>query len=888
MQAEAGPPAARLDLTSDPAAAAAGLERYWAAAPEVARAALRQDPGLLRALAALMAGSEFLGEALIQNPEWLLWLAQERRRSGTRPAEEWSAMLGAFTANLAPAERTRGLIRFKRREYLRIALRDLEGRAGLAETARELSDLADAELQQAYAWAWNELAGEFGTPQGTGGAAEFVVIALGKLGGGELNYSSDIDLMFAYGGDGATRGGARSLSHHEFFTRLAQAITRTVSAVTGEGPAFRVDLRLRPGGREGELAQPWERLADYYLRQARAWELQMLLRARGCAGSIRLAARLLQAVAPRMFPVQPDAAAMAEGVRGARQAIHQQLRRHRATGRRRSEVDVKLDAGGIRDIEFLTQYLQRLHGGRDPWVRSGHTLQALQRLHDKGWMPSRDLQLLSSAYILLRHVEHRLQLRWGQQTHALPARAAARQALALSLRAVIPGWDAEEEAAMTAIAARMAGVEGVYHRYLGGNEARAARAPEGAPGPLAWLQRPLSPHAKLQALRRERSLASWPDAVAAVRTLDPAAAERTVRALESSDWMAEALIRRPHLALVLAEGPEPPLPDDMTELRLWQHGQLLRLLSREWEQGWPVERSLQACTTLAERVLEHGLHLARAGSRLAPSLAVLGLGRLGLGELDLLSDVDLVFVAEEDDREAAARLGARWIQVLTTYTQAGTLYAVDTRLRPGGRDGELVQTPASLARYFREHAGLWEAVSYLKARAVAGDGATAARALAGVRAAVTERFQGQAIGGELQRLRDRMEREGKPGRWGLKTVAGGYYDVDFVISRRLLESGHAGFGPTGLAGWAQAAGRGLLPAAVAAELAEAVRLLRAADHALRVGTGKAGAAVPAAGASLERGWNWLARIGAVESPAAAAEAVDRARRGIRTIYQALL
>jgi glutamate-ammonia-ligase adenylyltransferase len=887
MQAEAGPPAARLDLTSDPAAAAAGLERYWTAAPEAARAALRHDPGLLRALAALMAGSEFLTEALIQNPDWLLWLEQERR-SGTRPAEEWSARLGAFTANLPPGERTRGLIRFKRREYLRIALRDLEGRAGLAETARELSDLADAELQQAYTWAWNDLAGEFGTPQGAGGAVEFVVIGLGKLGGGELNYSSDIDLMFAYSEEGATRGGAHSLSHHEFFTRLAQAITRTVSAVTGEGPAYRVDLRLRPGGREGEMAQPWTHLADYYLRRAREWELQMLLRARGCAGSPRLAARLLQAVAPRMFPAAPDAEALAEGVRGARQAIQQQLRRHRATGRRRSEVDVKLDAGGIRDIEFLTQYLQRLHGGSEPWVRSGHTLQALQRLHDKGWMASRDLQLLSSAYILLRHVEHRLQLRWGQQTHALPVRAAARQALARSLRAVIPGWESEGEAATAAIAARMAEVEEVYQRYLGGNHAQVARAEEAAGGPLPWLPRPLSPHAEHQALRLERSLASWPDAVAAVRGLDATAAGRAVRALESSDWMAEVLIRRPELALALAEGAEPPMPADMAELRLWQQGELLRLLSREWEQRRPVEQSLRELSTLAERILARSLELARAGGSLAPSLAVLGLGRLGLGELDLLSDVDLVFVAGEEDREDAARLAARWIQVLTAYTQTGTLYAVDTRLRPGGREGELVQTPASLARYFREHAGLWEAVSYLKARAVAGDGATAARALAAVQTAVRERFEGQAIGDELRRLRDRMEREGKPGRWGLKTVAGGYYDVDFVLSARLLESGHTGFGPIGLAGWAQAGGGGLLPQAAAAELGGAVRLLRAADHALRVGTGKAGAAVPGAGASLERGWSWLAHSGAVESAAAAAGAVEEARRRIREIYQTLL
>jgi glutamate-ammonia-ligase adenylyltransferase len=887
MESAAGVPGVRLDLSSDPAAAAAGMERYWAAAPEAARAALRHDPGLARALASLMAGSEFLGEALVQNPEWLGWLDQERRRTGARAAEEWSAQLGAFTANLAAEQRTRGLIRFKRREYLRIALRDLEGRAGLAETTRELSDLADAELQQAYAWAWNDLAGEFGTPQGRTGAAEMVVIGLGKLGGGELNYSSDIDLMFAYSEDGTTRGGARSLSNHEFFTRLAQAVVRTVSAITGEGPAYRVDLRLRPGGREGEMAQPWAHMADYYQRRAREWELQMLLRARGCAGSRRLATRLLETVAERIYPPHPEAAVLAAGVRSAREAIREQLQRHRATGRRRGEVDVKLDAGGIREIEFLTQYLQRLYGGAEAWVRSGHTQQALQRLHDKGRIAGSEFQQLSSAYTLLRHVEHRLQLRVGQQTHSLPGAAAQRQALARSLRAVVPGWEAEGEAAMAAIKARMAEAHGIYQRYLGEKRESDAAGEEEAGHP-AWLSGELSAHGRRQATRLRRSLASWPEAGDALRALPPAAAMRVVSALERSDWMAEALIRRPMLAQALAQEPPPPMPRDMTELRIWQQGQLLRLLAGEWEQRRPVAEGLRAYTDLAEAILAQGLEIAREGRAEAPRLAVLGLGRLGLGELDLLSDVDVVFVARESEREAATRLAAGWIQVLTAYTQAGTLYAVDTRLRPGGGEGELVQTPASLERYFRDHAGWWEGVSYLKARLVAGDREVGEQAIEALQAGLRQRFGGRQGGGELQNLRNRMEREGKPGKWGLKTVAGGYYDVDFAISQRLLEAGAPGFGAIGLAGWAQAAGQGLVSSSAAATLAQQVSLLRAADHALRVGTGKAGSSVPAAGVAVDNGWQWLERLQPAVPADQAPELVEEAKVRIRAIYQELL
>ncbi|HVA63037.1 MAG TPA: hypothetical protein VNF74_04875, partial [Terriglobales bacterium] len=371
----------------DPEAAEAGLQRLWAAAPAGVRGELAEDAGLLRALLTLLASSEFLTEALIQSPELVHWLARERREGRGRPREAWSAALGADMTGLGVEERRGGLIRFKRREYLRIALRDLEGQASLAETTQELSYLADAMLQQAYVWAWNDLAERFGTPQQSGGGgAELAVLGLGKLGGEELNYSSDIDLMFLYSAEGETAGGGRSTSNHEFFTRLAQAITGYVSAVTREGPAYRVDLRLRPGGREGEVALALGQATAYYRRQARDWELQMLIRARPCAGSRRLAENFLEAVAARVYPQAPEAAALAEGVRGSRQRISAQLDRHRALRRRGPGTDVKLEAGGIRDIEFLAQYLQRLHGGAEPWVRSGNTLIAMQRLLDKGWL----------------------------------------------------------------------------------------------------------------------------------------------------------------------------------------------------------------------------------------------------------------------------------------------------------------------------------------------------------------------------------------------------------------------------------------------------------------------------------------------------------------------
>ncbi|MGH9484359.1 MAG: hypothetical protein ACRD1F_04825, partial [Terriglobales bacterium] len=764
----------------------------------------------------------------------------------------------------------------------RIAVRDLDGRAGLAETTRELSDLADAVLQQAYVWCWNELVSSWGTPQTAAGAgAELAVIALGKLGGGELNYSSDIDLMFAYSGEGRTEGGVASLSNAEFFSRLAQGLVRYVSQASEEGAAYRVDLRLRPGGREGELVQSLAQLQRYYRTEAREWELQMLVRARGATGARELATALLRDAAARIYPLLPDEGAIADGVRASRQAISAQLRRHRATRRRSGAIDVKLDPGGIRDIEFLTQYWQRLHGGSEPWVRSGHTLQALQRLHDMRRIRGAELQTLASAYGLLRHTEHRLQLRLGQQTHTLPSRPERLQALARQLS--VPD-------AAAAITAQMFAVRALYAHYLEGASARPA-----GPEPARVRDWPasvrFSAHGMRQAQRLDRSLATWPDGAAAWMQLPAPVQQRVATLLEASDWAAETLIRRPALAQALARGAAPaPAPGtdlnrSMVALRVWQQQQALCLLSLEWDERRGIAATLAAHTQLAETTLRAGLDLASTVAPPAPSLTILGLGRLGLGEIDLLSDVDVVFVAAEADREAAATLAARWIEVMTAYTQAGTLYAVDTRLRPGGREGELVQTPASMVRYFEQKAGLWEALSYLKARVTAGDATLGNAVLQQVHAVLRQRFTDSSMSADLRSLRDRIEREGNPGTWGLKTVPGGYYDVDFLVSHELLCAGHSGTGPAGLAGWAQAAAH--------PELAGLVEYLRAADHALRVGTGKAGAAVPATGAAVERAWTWLDRTHP-EPPRVAAgsgaplQRIAAVRARIRELYQELL
>ncbi|MGH9472090.1 MAG: hypothetical protein ACRD1M_05050 [Terriglobales bacterium] len=878
---------ALLDLTPEPAAAQAALTRLLAAASSAVRRAFETDAGLLPSVLVLLGSSDFLAEALIQSPDLLLWLQSERRHPRPRPREQWAAALAGFTSVLPELERPLGLIRFKRREYLRIALRDLQAEAGLAETTQELSDLADALLQQAFSWAWNALVGRFGIPQQPDGrSADLAVLALGKLGGGELNYSSDIDLIFLYSADGWTGGGREAASNKEFFTRMAQAITHFVSAVTSEGLAYRVDLRLRPGGREGEIAVPLAQALEYYHRQARPWELQMLTRARICAGSRVLAQAFLAPLAAAVYPSLPDGVGIAAAIHGSRMALNDSLRNQRARRPGLAALDVKLDPGGIRDIEFLAQFLQRRHGGAAPWLRTGNTLIALQRLQDHHVISAAEWQQLSAAYLLLRHTEHRIQLRRGQQLHGLPVAPDRLAALARSLRAVAPAT------ALTAgsggnrdilglLHDHMDAVSALWRRYLEPPAAEhtatapVAPAPEPASSPPTLAPEDVAAHGQRQWQRFQRSLAALPDAPRPA----PPLLSRLRRSIQSSDWMAETLIRRPRLLSALDPmSPNPAwpapsqTPEAMASLRLWHQQQTLKLLAEEWEVRRPIAATLRLHSDLAVGIMRRALEYAHSAAPAAPSFAVLALGRLGLAELDLLSDLDLVFLAAGPELEAANRLAARFIGFLSDYTQQGNLYNVDTRLRPGGGEGELVQTPAAVRAYFHSQANVWEALSYLKARPVAGDRLTAGNALAGVYDALSTRFRSYlatpAARVELAALRQRIANAGHPGRWGLKTGAGGYYDVDFLFSPRLIAAGRVSAGAGGLAAAVRSllllaqssSGNQALPPAAASELADLVSLLRAADHALRVVTGSAGAAIPSAGPSVERCWVWLCRI----------------------------
>jgi glutamate-ammonia-ligase adenylyltransferase len=406
------------------------LERLANEQPRTFQKLIR-DRALLSDLLALAAWSPLLATTLEQNPEYLSWLKRERADVRVRTREQLKESLGRFVLTNSSLTPQVLFARFRRRELLRIYLHDVRRAHTLVETTEELSNLADAILDYALSLARQDLDNRYGVPLrdegGRSATAEFCVIALGKLGSGELNYASDIDLVFIYSDDGTTAGGSSErgkLSNREYFVKLSETVSKLVGHPAGEGAAYRVDLRLRPHGRDGALACSLEEALKYYSKSAQAWERQALIRSRAAAGSSALFSRFAGAVQPYIYRSDVSVKEALASVRLAKQKIDRNVERSNAG------FNVKLQRGGIRELEFIAQALQLAHGGCDEWLRVAHTLISLGRLADRDLISEQERSELSEAYVFLRTLEHRLQMEHGLQTHTVPQTEAQRALVA--------------------------------------------------------------------------------------------------------------------------------------------------------------------------------------------------------------------------------------------------------------------------------------------------------------------------------------------------------------------------------------------------------------------------------------------------------------------------
>ena len=796
----------------DPRAASRCLERLRQASPS-AFDRITSSPAALRAAATIFAYSAFLSDAVMKNPEQILQLAGSGNFYRVLSVEEYEERLYEFLgAGHGEVPSAVELARFRRRQLLRIALRDVLGVAGLAEVTEELSSVADAILNVTYRHLRDDFVKRHGEPRlADGSPCGFSVIALGKLGGQELNYSSDIDLMFIYGGNGQTDG-PDVVTNKEFYKKVANDYTQLLSTYTAEGQCYRVDLRLRPDGTLGEVAISGDGARSYYGERARDWEKQMLIKARVAAGEPEPGAALLEFVEPLIYQTSLDFRAV-EAVSETRQRIGEKMAARRRPG---SGIDIKLTPGGIRDIEFLVQCLQRLHGGREAWVRHGGTMFALFRLRDKGLLSDVEYARLASAYQFQRYLEHRLQLEDDRQTHTLPTDADALGLLARRMPPAATGEALNAESLRRSLSDHLAAVREIYDRviyaqkplyYTPGFEPALEEEPE--PGPMATnLTRFLDQRAPgLAAVvaaaglnrGRERFEHFLEKAFAQPEILerldgDARLAAGVLDVFEHSGHFADELLRYPEL---LAEIGEPfrleggPL-NDGPALHRYYRRQMLRIQTESILEATPIFTTLGDTSVLADSVIAAAYQIAvreatpPASRAYEPSnqMMVIALGRLGMREFDLGSDADLVFVIPDPDvaeRAFWTDVAERTVQILSAYTGEGVMFAVDTRLRPNGREGDLVQSEGAYRAYFDHGAEAWEGIAYMKSRGVAGDVVRATQFLNELQQVDWRRY-GQSMRSrkELSEMRARVEREQGP-RNPLKAGRGGFYDIDFAL-----------------------------------------------------------------------------------------------------------
>ena len=896
---------------------------------------------------AIFGYSQFLGETLIRNQDLFSACLRERNLDRSHSPEEFRESFARYRSRSFETDISVLLARFKRREYVRIVLRDVLGIATLAETTAEISALAEVLLEEALRDCESQLSKRFGKPQRLDANGRlidtpFSILALGKLGGNELNYSSDIDLLFLYG-DGE-RGEESAISNREYFIRLAQRVTAVLSRVTGEGAVFRIDLRLRPRGREGEPAVSFSEAMRYYSEVAHDWELQALIKIRHAAGDVPLARRFIRGVQPFVYSEQINFEAV-ETALEARDRIRS--RRLRAMARGEGSIDVKLDRGGIRDIEFLVQCLQRVYGGPERWLRSGGTLFSLQKLHDKRHISGSDFHHLTTAYEFLRRVEHRLQLRHGQQLHRLPV---DQDGLGFLTRSLGSDPIQSGEHVVMALRERMGRVTQIYDRIIH-HQQRHRREEHGvaefslrdtlfeigqdhserqilerlaADSPQLYeiaRRTDLSPQVRRSLFHLLDSAFTSSERYAAVAS-HPLALERALCVLGLSELLTDVMIRHPEemaalgdIAPVLqprANGSEIKFPDFMNTAspgtasafpeflasEAVPDTQRLALLRRRYRhrtfvsgardviEGRNVYESLAATSAAADEAIAAAVALA-GNPR---GLAVLALGRLGTNEFDVLSDADLLFVRDSKlSLRSANRAAEAIMEALSAYTQEGTAFAVDARLRPRGAEGELTTTPEQLTAYFEAEAQAWEALSYGKLRLVTGPEKIAARVLTAVEN-LQKRFAGEKkFLPELRDMRVRLEQsELVPGQLNLKIGPGGMYDIEFILGDCQVRHGLQGLAGNLRERIDRVARAGLPASADCAMLASSAELIRTVKHVVRLVTGRALKGLPVAETALENTQTLTSRILRRNFPAGLEAELRKRLAEVREAYDRLL
>lgn len=880
--------AEHLPHSADAGMALNNLDRFVAASrnPLSLASLFERDRQALPILLQIFSSSQYLSDLLITDSQGYDLLRLTEGQPVTR-----KVLVDELVADVMALDDERSvkaaLRRFKRRETIRIAYGDIVRGQSLGVVTEQISFLADAILEAAVAVAHRELQARRGVPRGPEGvAAKFVVLGMGKLGGTELNYSSDIDLICLYEHDGKTDG-SRPQSNAEYFDHVVRKVVELLTERTELGQCYRVDLRLRPEGKQGPLASSREQATQYYDVLGRTWERQAYVKARPVAGDLDFGQEFLEQLQPWIYRRYLGLADIT-GIRALKRRIEQRTVREGADKR-----EVKTGHGGIRDIEFVIQFLQLLNGGDLPEVRTANTLNALACLTDAGCLTQQEFSLLDRNYTFLRKIEHRLQVMLDLQTHLLPEQDAELRKLAIRMGypPSAPGekpvqevfmndyrdatqqnrkildhllHDAfpEETAAEPVVdlvldpdpsAERIAEVMARYGfkdvqqayknliglttehiRFLSTRRCRHFLASI-APTLMRAIAGTPDPDSTLTNLEKVSDSLGGKGVLWELFSVNPPSLHLYVEICATSPFLCGILTSSPGMidelmdSLVLNKLPTlENLRSELVELcraaedidpilHSFKNAQQLRVGVRDILGKEDIVATTGALSDIAQVCLEqivereHERQVQKLGQPTigegprqgdACELIVLAMGKFGGRELNYHSDLDVVFLYEDDgptrpksrssqsttNQHFFAEVCRRVIKRATQLGPHGRLYEVDARLRPSGKSGILSTSIPEFHRYFSTGQGqLWERQALCRARVVYGS----QRATEAVQRVIEDAMYGPSFTDEDARkiFQMRMRMEESSESENLKRGYGGLVDIEFLVQAMQLRYG---------------------------------------------------------------------------------------------------
>jgi len=793
-------------------------------------------------LSLLSSYSNFLGRSIIKDPAILDYLLKS---DYTGEQKSQDVFLGETVSinehSTSDDELMSALRRFKYRELSRIVYRDIMGMGNFPQVMEELSDLASSILEAAYLFYARELEIK--------NSGRFVIMGMGKLGGRELNLSSDIDLVYFF----------KDAPDPDPLFKLAEKITKTLSAITEDGFLYRVDIALRPGGGKSPIAVSLEGALEHYFYWGETWERAALIKSRPVAGDRLLGEEFCREIEPFVYKKYLDFMSIEDlkDMKTKLDGLHK-------------KADVKLGRGGIREIEFFVQALQLVNAHAVEALKEPGMLKTMRALLVNKIIDTDTYKSLYTSYLFLRRVEHNIQLVDEVQTHSLPRSRAGVGKLARMMGFGSAGEFEDAFSDHTGVVSRI--YDGLFYEpaskieegvkdfweladfltegnvdedeALGKLRSLGFKHPEGAldlisvlldprRGGLtqkgrsyakkvisAFLGKAISssdPDNVLGNLERFASAVGWRTNIYAVLQENPEILELLSRLFSTSGYLSNFLIRHPEyldiltikgarieysskqemvdsLRVMLGEQSDYALKLDI--LRRFKNIETLKLCLKDLNKEVDHVIVGKYLSMAADAFLEVGLRVAgeamgMSGKNISRML-VLGLGKLGGEELSYNSDLDIIFIYQGADHEQFSKLGQRLITVLSVPTIEGFAYKVDTRLRPSGRAGALVSSFDSFKAYQERSAMLWERQALIKARPSAGSVEFGSKVMDTVQRCVYERPLEEDCHVEIDRVRKRMEKElakETDNKLNLKTGKGGIVDIEFVVQMLQLKYG---------------------------------------------------------------------------------------------------